>query len=268
MGSEVHPADADGPILDGSGPDAGAGSTRRQPRLQKASDLLADRLRARILGRGMQPGDQLPSEATLITEEGFSRGTVREALRLLESDGLIEIRRGPQGGIRVSRPDLSQVTRSLALLLTLSETSMRSFSEFRKLVEPAAVATAARTATDGQRGWLLALAEAGSTRNGAWEPSVEFHEAIGVCSNNEILRVILGAFGQELIWHVPGERLNAGDMEQTRRAHRSIARAVAVGDADRASRAMLRHLEQFERVLEANGRLDQPVLPKENWLER
>lgn len=240
---------------------------RQQPRLPKASDVLADRLRGQILGRGMQVGEPLPSEAGLIAEHGFSRGTVREALRLLESDGLIEIRRGPHGGIRVARPDLSQVTRSLALLLTLAETSMRSFSEFRQLVEPAASAAAARSASDEQRGWLLALAEAGASRSGPWAPSVEFHEALGVCSNNEILRVVIAAFGQELTWHVPGEQLSREDLADTRRAHRSIARAVAAGDADRASKAMLRHLQQFERVLAANGRLDQPVLPRERWLD-
>lgn len=253
----VQPSDTTG-----AAPAAG----RRQPRLPKASDVLADRLRGQILGNGMRPGDPLRSEAVLIAETGFSRGTVREALRLLESDGLIEIRRGPHGGIRVTEPDLSQVTRSLALLLTLSGTTMRSFSEFRQLVEPAAAAAAARTATEEQRGWLLALADTGTSRNGSWEPSVEFHEALGVCSNNEIIRVVVAAFGQELTWHVPGERLSASDMDETRRAHRSIARAVAAGDADRASAAMSRHLKQFERVLAANGRLDEPVLPRERWL--
>jgi DNA-binding FadR family transcriptional regulator len=115
---------------------------RRQPRLPKASDVLADRLRAQILGNQMRPGEPLRSEATLIAETGFSRGTVREALRLLESDGLIEIRRGPHGGIRVAEPDLSQVTRSLALLLTISGTTMRAFSEFRQLFRGAACVAA------------------------------------------------------------------------------------------------------------------------------
>lgn len=247
---------------------AGPASTPRrvQPRLPKASDVLADRLRGQILGRGMTNGEPLPSEAELIAEHGFSRGTVREALRLLESDGLIEIRRGPHGGIRVAEPDLSQITRSLALRLTLAETTTRSFSAFRQLVEPAAAAAAAEHATEEQRGWLMALAEAGSPQNTSWEPSVEFHEALGVCSNNEILRVVIAAFGQELTWHVPGEGLTETDREDTRRAHRSIARAVAAGEAERASKAMLRHLQQFERVLAEKGRLDQPVLPKERWL--
>ncbi|CQD24365.1 transcriptional regulator [Mycobacterium lentiflavum] len=239
---------------------------RRYTRVPKASDILADRLRGQIIGRGMQPGDQLASEAELISAEGFSRGTVREALRLLESDGLIEIRRGPRGGIRVSRPDLRQISRSVALLLTLAETTTRKFYEFRKLIEPAIAAVAARSATEQQRGWLLAVADA-TTRNGSWEPSVEFHEALAVCSNNEVFRLVITMFEQELSWHVLGESLNEADMQDTRRAHQSIARAVAAGDGDRASSAMLRHLNQFERRLEVDGRLDEPLLPRERWLQ-
>lgn len=241
-------------------------AARRYTRVPKASDILADRLRAKILGSAMRPGDQLASEAELISGEGFSRGTVREALRLLESDGLIEIRRGPRGGIRVTRPDLRQISRSVALLLTLAETSTRKFYEFRKLLEPAIAAMAARSATDEQRGWLLAIADA-TSRNGSWEPSVEFHEALAVCSNNEVLRLVISMFEQELSWHVPGESLTELDMEDTRRAHQSIARAVAAGDADRASSAMQRHLNQFERMLDTNGRLDEPLLPRERWLQ-
>lgn len=243
------------------------GFERRQPRLRKASDVLADRLRARILGRGMRAGEGLPSEAELINEHGFSRGTVREALRLLESDGLIEIRRGPRGGVRVAHPDLSQVSRSVALLLTMAETSMRSFSEFRRLVEPAAAAAAATNATAAQRAWLLELAEQSDLRQAKWEPSVEFHTAIASCSGNEILRVVVSAFGQELSWHAPGERLSPEDMDKTRCAHRSVAEAIESGDADRAARVMRRHLDEFENVLDSQGRLDEPIVPRERWLE-
>lgn len=255
------------PEVDGEGPVEGVvAPLRRQPRLQKASDVLADRLRARILGRGMVPGDPLPSEAELIFEEGFSRGTVREALRLLETDGLIEIRRGPRGGVRVAHPDLSQVSRSVALLLTLAQTSMRSFSEFRLLVEPASAAAAARCATAEQKLWLLELAERSDLRTAEWGPSVEFHTAIAQCSGNEILRVVVAAFGQELTWHAPGDRLSHDEMKDTHVAHQKVAKAIAAGDAARAERAMRRHLEEFEATLLAQGRLDEPVVPREQWL--
>lgn len=249
--------------------DPGVASTQPtgavRDRVPKASDVLADRLRARILGDAMQPGDRLPSEADLITSYGFSRGTVREALRLLEADGLIEIKRGPTGGIRVRHPDLTQVGRSLALLLTVAETSTRSFLEFRKLVEPAVAAAAARTATPEQREWLLGIAEEVPGGKVGLGRSVEFHEALGVCSNNEILRAVSAALGQELAWHTPREQLSAADLDHMQRAHRKIARAVVAGDVAGAERATLHHLDRFERILDERGRLDQPVMPRDWW---
>ena len=237
-------------------------------RAPKASDVLADRLRARILGDAMRPGDPLPSEADLISVHGFSRGTVREALRLLEADGLIEIKRGPKGGIRVRHPDLSQVGRSLALLLTVAESSTRSFLEFRKLVEPAAAAAAARTATTQQREWLLRIAEEAPEGGTGLGRSVAFHEALGVCSNNEFLRVVIAALSQELAWHTSGEQLALAHLEHMGRAHRKIARAVMAGDSVGAERATLHHLERFERILDGQGRLDQPVMPRSWWRSR
>lgn len=240
---------------------AGAAGRRRVP---KASDILADRLRARILGNGLQPGDPLPSEAELIRTYEYSRGTVREALRLLETDGLIDIKRGPKGGIRVREPDISQISRSLALFLTTTQTTTRSFMAFRQLIEPAAAAAAARAATAEQRRWLVGVTEQDADST-SWGGPVEFHNAIGVCSNNEILQVVIAALGQELTWQIPGERLDAHDREQTRRAHRKIAEAIEVGDPAEAEKAMRHHISQFEEVLKARGRLDEPIMPRAWW---
>ena len=80
----------------------------------KVSELLADRLRGQILGQGIKAGEVFSSEPELIARFGLARGTVREALRLLESEGLITIRRGRSGGIEVREPDLVQIRCMLA----------------------------------------------------------------------------------------------------------------------------------------------------------
>ncbi|CAN5626554.1 FadR/GntR family transcriptional regulator [soil metagenome] len=235
-------------------------------RVPKASDVLADRLRARILGDAMSPGDSLPSEAEIIADYGFSRGTVRETLRLLESDGLVTITRGPKGGIRVRYPDLSQISRSMALFLSITETPMRQFIEFRQLLEPAAAAAAARTATAEQRRWLLGVAE--ENLEVGFDRSIEFHEVVGVCSNNGMMRVAIAALDQEIAWHLPHERLTEEDANETRSAHLAVAQAIATGDEHRARQTMARHLEKFEKVLEAQGRLDEAIVPRSRWLSR
>jgi DNA-binding GntR family transcriptional regulator len=81
-------------------------------RVPKAAELLASEMRRMILGRGLAPGTPLPSEAEIIEQRGQSRVTAREALRLLEAEGLIEVRRGPRGGVLVGDPRPAHVARS------------------------------------------------------------------------------------------------------------------------------------------------------------
>ena len=232
----------------------------------KMSEVLADRLRARILGEGLPPGRTLSSEPEIIARYRVGRATVREALRLLEADGLIEIRRGRGGGIVVREPDLGQSSRSIALLLAMRGTTVRALCDYRLLIEPAAAAAAARNATKEQVRWLLELAEQPSEPN--LGPAVDFHDALGECSHNDLLRVSIAALVPELSWHVPGEALSPKDIAGTVRAHRALARAVESGDAERARAIMRRHIEEFRRVLERHGRLDQPIMPRERWLSR
>jgi GntR family transcriptional repressor for pyruvate dehydrogenase complex len=80
------------------------------------------------------------------------------------------------------------------------------------------------------------------------------------------LRVEVTAFVQELAWHAPGDRLSHEEMKDTHTAHQKVAKAIAAGDAARAERAMRRHLEEFEATLLAQGKLDEPVVPREYWL--
>src|SRR6516225_535237 len=112
----------------------------------KVSELLADRLRGQILGQRIKAGEVFSSEPELIARFGLARGTVREALRLLESEALITIRRGRSGGIEVREPDLVQISRSVAVWLAMRETTMRELMEFRLSLEPAAAAAAAAAA--------------------------------------------------------------------------------------------------------------------------
>ena len=83
----------------------------------------------------MTEGTELPVEAELIRQEGVSRSTVREALRILEHEGLVTTRRGG-GGAFVTTPDARQTARSLAALLSVSQAHLRDLFEFRRLVEP------------------------------------------------------------------------------------------------------------------------------------
>lgn len=230
----------------------------------KASALLADEIRASILGRGLPAGSFLPSEADLVRDSGLGRATVREALRLLEAEGLITIKRGPQGGISVRRPDGSRLSQSIAPILTLTESPLRDLFFFRKAVEPAAAEQAAKTASDDQRERLSELA--GHREGAGYSNEVDFHILVAECAGNELVRALLAVPHDLLRMHLEGEAITDEDIREANDAHRAIARAIASGNGDRARRAMLRHLESFENRMERQGRLDQPIVPRERWL--
>lgn len=238
---------------------------KERARAPKAGAVLASEIRRRIIGEGLQPGTPLPSEAQLIEQSGTSRATVREALRLLESEGLVEVKRGARGGVSVRHPDAGHVASSLALLLTLGEVTWRQLFEFRLLVEPGAASSAARNATDEQRAALLAAAEAEGNGNVERHPHHAFHILLAASSGNHLLAVVLAAVEQAVAWLAADEQLDDWDIGGGTAAHQRIARAVAEGNAGSAERSMRKHLLAFQAQAEALGRIDQPLLPRSRW---
>jgi DNA-binding FadR family transcriptional regulator len=243
----------------------GANGDLRANRVPKASDLLAHRLRAQILGNALPVGTELPSEAELIQIHSFSRSTIREALRLVEADGLIVTKRGPGGGIRVTQPDISQISHRMAVVFASQRVTYGEFFELRKIIEPATAAQAASTGSDEQRRRILDLATAERANYQGVESSVEFHELVSEAANNKAIRVFLSVLEQALQGHAPGALLRAEEISSTLRAHEKIAQAIYNRDADAASKGMLRHIEAYERSIREQGRLDDVAVSKSYW---
>lgn len=239
---------------------------KESPRLPKASEILADELRNLILGKGLKSGATLPSEAELMAESRLSRGTVREALRLLEADNLVSIKRGPGGGVTVRHPDPSHVSRSIALVLTLSEAPLQDLFDFRKLLEPKAAAIAAERATDDQKRRIAESARSGGAPDISHQAM--FHLAIAEATNNELFRTILMALGEAVKWQASEESLEDSQLAGTDAAHQKISDAISKGDAETAHKIMLRHIIEFERLMGQQGRLTEPVIPRSRWRAR
>lgn len=112
---------------------------RARPRQSgKISHLLAAELRRQILRDELPAGQHLPPEAELAAALDVSRETLREALRILESQSLVDIRRGRGGGAVVRRPGLESVGRYVAMLLQLRRTTLADLEEARSVIEPPA----------------------------------------------------------------------------------------------------------------------------------
>ena len=105
----------------------------------RVSQVIVEQIRHLMREERLQPGDRLPSERELCTQFGVSRVTVREALRILESSGLVEIRVGAHGGAFVTAPSSRRVSEGLADLLTLSPLTAAQVTEARLVFELAVV---------------------------------------------------------------------------------------------------------------------------------
>src|SRR5215472_4884912 len=112
----------------------------------KASDVLADDLREQLPHGEFPEGTALPTERDLVTQTQMSRATVREALRILEVQGLIRIRTGRAGGAFVQRPDDESVADSVALVIRGRHIRMAALLETREAIEPVCAQLAASIA--------------------------------------------------------------------------------------------------------------------------
>jgi DNA-binding FadR family transcriptional regulator len=110
---------------------------RRTP---KAAETVAAQLRRQIVTGRLKPGDKLHPENVLQTEFAISRPTLREALRLLESESLITIARGKHGGARVSSIDLGAAGRQVGVFLQMAGTTLQDVWFARTIIEPPAAA--------------------------------------------------------------------------------------------------------------------------------
>jgi DNA-binding FadR family transcriptional regulator len=128
----------------------GAEFDLRRLRRPKKAELIADEIRRWIVRRQLVPGDRLPNEREMIGQLRSSRGTVREALKILEAQGLVEITQGANGGARVASIAYESASAQLKNFFYFQTLSWQQVYEFRLEVEPrtAALATPFLTAAD------------------------------------------------------------------------------------------------------------------------
>ncbi len=219
-------------------------------------ERVADRLIALIAQRALAPGAPLPTERELSETFGVGRSSVREALRMLESQGVIGP--GPGGGFAVAGP-ARPLQRSLRLVMTLQPSPARDLFELRRIleVEAAGLAAERRSAADVARmdAAVTAMAERlAPDEAGAFvDADVELHLALAAATGNQLLAHAMDAIRDVLrtallpVFGIPHSAQRAVA------EHRAIRNAVADGDAGAARRAARAHLERVEADLPAAG---------------
>jgi DNA-binding FadR family transcriptional regulator len=161
----------------------------------KVAELIAQDVRDRISRGELREGDWLPSEAQLVAEFGVSRPTMREAMRVLESEGLVSVSRGPQGGAQVHAPTEELAARHAALLLQIRGVTPGDLFEARAHLEGPLAGVLAQTRTARQLKELRALVRREREHDpddvlGAALVLHEFHLAVVEMAGNETMRFL------------------------------------------------------------------------------
>ena len=193
-------------------------------------------------------GDQLPSERELAETFKVSRTSVREALRALETQGLIVSRSG--NGTFVADLPTESLVAPLAQLLIEAKDALADIFEMRKLIEPEIAALAAERATDKDierlQGILTKQQEQVKQGAMAVEADAEFHFSIGQATQNQALQKLVSAL-MDLLSRSREESLQTPDRaEASLASHTRILEAIQSRQGTRARGAMLEHIEKVE----------------------
>jgi GntR family transcriptional regulator, transcriptional repressor for pyruvate dehydrogenase complex len=217
----------------------------------------------------LKSGDQLPPERDLAEKFVVSRTSVREALRALESLGLVEIR--PGEGTFVREVSIETLIEPLALIMVSQREAIGELFEARRLLEPTIAALAAVRATpeeihEMERILEQQAKEIATGKTGLAEDAA-FHAAIGAAAHNRAITRIAHAV-MDLLTQSREESLNTpGRPNRSHEDHRRIVAAIAARDDAGARRAMLDHLEAVEKLVLAPEAVD-ATRPSARWPAR
>jgi DNA-binding FadR family transcriptional regulator len=216
--------------------------------------LLAQRLVTEISEKGLTPGTPLPSERAMLEELQVARGSLREALRFLEIQGVITIKTGPGGGPVVAEPVSHSLANIIAMFLQLDGAPFLDVLEARLVLEPVLANKAAERISEEQIEELAASVKRMNDNLDDIDAFLDendiFHGIISEAAGNRVFGLVISS----LNWISDGTPLGVEYPEEVRKSvckeHARIYKAIAARDGDRASAAMSVHIGDFAAYLE------------------
>ena len=221
----------------------------------RISEVIVEQIRLLMRQGQLKPGDRLPPERDLCERFGVSRVTVREALRMLESSGLVEIRVGARGGAFVTAPTSNRVGEGLADLLTLSVISAANVTEVRLILEVGIVPLVCERATEEDLADLEKICERSeeALRGGDYpvDMSLEFHTRVAKATHNPALEMLVESFSGPILMSLREAKEVAPEMGAVGTTeHEQFIAAIRRRDPDAASRIMREHLTRTAHRVE------------------
>jgi GntR family transcriptional repressor for pyruvate dehydrogenase complex len=231
-----------------------AGTSNKRPLIYES---VLEHIKARLLKGELEPGSRLPTVAVLAEQLDVGTASVREAYRILESQGILEVTQGRGTFVSSAISDSGDVFRHFQLA---EHESLAHLLEARKLLEPGIAALAAQRATTAEADAITDAAQAAeqSPPNVAdfAEENIRFHDLVASAAHNPVAARMLTAI-HDLIRDV--QPLAAQIPDSAERAihfHKLIAIAIKAGNPDAAHAFMCQHIESFEEALKHLKRED------------
>ncbi len=229
-------------------------------RIPKMAELVSQRLRRQIVRGELSEGDALPSEAALMSQFGVSRPTLREAFRVLESEGLISVRRGAHGGARVQVPDGDMAARYAGLVLEFRGTTLEDVYDARNIIEPPCAALLAKRRTQADLKQLRAAVD--EARDALDDPNTlirlhnDFHTVVIEMAGNQTMAVLNG-----MVRHIidlssfahmaadAGSPANIRAIRKGFRAHERLVDHLEARESEAAAELWSKHLTEAESYM-------------------
>jgi DNA-binding FadR family transcriptional regulator len=215
----------------------------------RASSEVVRQIKEAILDGRLKPGDRLSSERELTDQLGVSRVTVRDALRTLETSGLIDVRVGARGGAFVRVPAPDRVGEGLANMLMMSSIEPVEVTEARMIFELGTIPLVCQRATDDDIAALSEICERSDLALRAGELDValsaEFHARLAQSTHNTAIGLVIDSFLDPLMSSLAQARAidpRMGDYGIAE--HWELVHAIRDRDVGTARSVMLRHLSR------------------------
>jgi len=239
-------------------------------RAPKTAELVARELRNKIVRGELRDGDTLPAEAELVAQFSLSRPTLREALRILESENLLTVTRGSRGGPRVNLPDPRFAARHFGLVLQSRATTLADIFNARLLIEPSCVRLVAAEARRSAPPILREIIE--EERNTINDnvahsrASARFHRALIELTANPPLVLLMAMLTHIYERHLSTaaiaanvQRVHAASKQRGVQAHEKLVELIEAGDAEGAEAFWRKHLEGIDKFIRESYPVDRVI---------
>ncbi|WP_314614024.1 FadR/GntR family transcriptional regulator [Streptomyces stackebrandtii] len=233
----------------------------RPVKQSRTHELVLESLERQVLAGELKAGDRLPPERELAPALGVSRSALREALRVMETIGVLvaNVGRGPDAGARIVRNPDDALGRILRLHLALGSYGVEDVLEARVLLERSSVEAAARRASDEDldeaEELLSRMREAGADVTLFNELDTAFHVLIARSSGNGLVSTLTSAVRESVRTLILQAEEAAEDWaataEELNREHAELLRLVRAGDGPAAAELVERHIRGFHGTLVA-----------------